>query len=439
LVIVGFTANSYEGWDLLRSIVQHGDGWDLLRNTNVDAVTRWFYHGMAVDGMQRLLLYQPHHLTGYVVSLSSLWLVASARQVHEVAVSLWAGVLLGLGVLFSTFSAVMLAPAVAVVFCVRLIQQRSIRSLPLCAILSGGPLLIGVFISQILGYTNRADGLLLTVGLNPVALHSWPWVLLLSFGPLLLIGVPSLARLSWIRQRGLAASTLIVIALTFYFLVDVPDMGGVWVGWRSGHMLQIAFAVTSAAALTALWRSAESRWAIVVTVAVAIALAVPTVAIDVYNAQDIANRGQTAGFPWTLVISPPERAALDWIRDHTPGDAVVQPEPYVRSAATWAYVPAFAERRMAAGLPISMIPLSHYERASDNVRWGIFRSREVEDAHAWATFLHVDYVLIGEPERREYSEQIERMRARPDLFKAVFSNEAILVLQVLDGEEAGSH
>jgi hypothetical protein len=31
------------------------------------------------------------------------------------------------------------------------------------------------------------------------------------------------------------------------------------------------------------------------------------------------------------------------------------------------------------------------------------------------------------------------MRARPDLFKAVFSNEAILVLQVLDGEEAGSH
>ncbi len=430
-VIVGFVANSYEGWDMLRSIVQRGDEWDRLRDTNIDAVTRWFYQGMAVDGLQRLLLYQPHHLTGYVASLTSLWLVASARDVTQVAVSLWAGILLGLAVLFSTFSAVMLAPAVGLVFLVRLVQQRAIRSLPLCAILSGGPLIVGVFVSQILGYTNRADGLLLTIGLNEVALRNWPWVLFLSFGPLLLIGVPSLARLSWVKRRGLAPSVLIVIALAFYFLVDVPDMGGVWVGWRSGHMLQIAFAVTGAAALTVLWRYARSRWAVAVVVVTAVALAVPTVAIDVYNAQDIENRNQGAGFPWTLVITPPERAAFDWLRDHTPRHAVVQPEPYVRGAATWAYVPAFAERRMAAGIPISMIPLRPYEQASDSVRWGIFRASTAEEAHAWSEFLNVDYVLVGEPERREYGDQVERMRGRGDLFETVFRNEAIMILRVV--------
>jgi hypothetical protein len=394
-------------------------------------VTRWFYQGMAVDGMQRLLLYQPHHLTGYVASLSSLWLVASARHVTDVAVSLWAGILLGLGVLFSTFSAVMLAPAVGLVFLVRLIQRRALGSLPLCAILSAGPLVVGVFISQILGYTNRADGLLLTVGLNEVALRNWPWVLFLSFGPLLLVGMPSLARMSWVTRRGVAPSVLIVVALAFYFLVDVPDMGGVWVGWRSGHMLQIAFAAAGAAALTALWRYAESQWAVAVVVATAVALAVPTVAIDVYNAQDIDNRNQGAGFPWTLVITPLERAAFDWIRDQTPLDAIVQAEPHVRGAATWAYVPAFAERRMAAGIPISMIPLRPYEQVSDSVRWGIFRAGTAEEAHTWSTFLHVDYVLVGEPERREYRDQVERMRARDDLFETVFRNEALTILRVV--------
>ena len=55
-------------------------------------------------------------------------------------------------------------------------------------------------------------------------------------------------------------------------------------------------------------------------------LAMPTVAIDVFNAQDITNR-DAATFPWTLVITPPQRAAFDWIRQHTPIDAVVQAEP----------------------------------------------------------------------------------------------------------------
>ena len=47
------------------------------------------------------------------------------------------------------------------------------------------------------------------------------------------------------------------------------------------------------------------------TMAVAILPAIPTVAIDVYNAQDITNRGQGPNFPWTLVITPPEREALE--------------------------------------------------------------------------------------------------------------------------------
>jgi uncharacterized membrane protein len=161
----------------------------------------------------------------------------------------------------------------------------------------------------------------------------------------------------------------------------------------------------------------------------AIVPAVPTVAIDVYNAQDIANPHQGPGFPWTLVLSPHERQALDWLRRSTAPDAIVQVEPFVRDAGTWAYVPAFAERRMAAGLPISMIPLRPYREAADKVR-NIFKNGSAADAYATATLMDVDYLLVGEPERRAYAAGVARIAERPDLFAPVFSNDAITVYRV---------
>jgi hypothetical protein len=427
----GFIANSYEGADMIRAIVSHHDAWETLRDTNIDAVTRWYYKGMAVDGLHRLLLYQPHHLTGYALALSSLWVVTLAKDVTEVSVSLWAGFLLGLALLFSTFGALIISVAVALAYTWRLLQQRTLRLLPQCAILTGGPLVVGVALTRVLGYTNPADGLLMTLGLNPVATHDWAWVMFLSFGPLLLVGVPALLRPHWVRGAGTAPAALALAAVGFYFLIDVPDMGGVWVGWRSGHMLQLAFALAAASALTALWVQVHSRAAVAVVLAVATLLAVPTVALDVFNAQDIENEHDGAGFPWTLVITPAEREAFDWIRAHTPEDAIVQAEPFVRDPATWAYVPAFAERRMAAGLPISMVPYRHYAMASDTVRVGVFRADSADAAHEWAEVMTIDYLLIGDRERHNYRTQIDSMLARDDLFEVAFRNEAILLLKVL--------
>ena len=67
-VAVGFLANSYEGLNRLWILYERGASFDAVTDYNIDAVTRWFYQGMPVDGLQRLLLYQPHHLTGYVMA-----------------------------------------------------------------------------------------------------------------------------------------------------------------------------------------------------------------------------------------------------------------------------------------------------------------------------------------------------------------------------------
>jgi hypothetical protein len=433
MVAVAFLANSYEGLDMIRSLVSRGEPLNALRSINIDAVTRWFYQGMPVDGLQRLLLYQPHHLTGYVFALAALWLIGLAHDVTDISVALWSGILLGLAFLFSTFTAIIVGIAVGLLYFVRLVQQRAFGALWQCAILGAAPVAIAIGLSAALGYTDPGEGFLIRFGVNPVALRRWPFALLLSFGPLLLVGSLGLLRVGWISREDASATALVATAIAFYFLADVPDMGGVWVGWRSGHLLLIAFAIIGAAALTAMWPRRVSLRAVAVIIAlVAIIPAVPTVAIDVFNAQDIANREQGPAFPWTLILTPPEREALHWIRTNTASHAIVQVEPFVRDAGTWAYVPAFGERRMAAGLPISMIPLRPYQMASDSVRQGIFRARTPADAHAAARSLAIDYLLVGPPERHAYAATVAVLPDRPDLFSPVFQNDAITVYQVIE-------
>lgn len=426
-VIIGFLANSYEAVNRLWILHERGVAFDVVRDYNIDAVTRWFYQGMPVDGLQRLLLYQPHHLTGYVTALAALWLVGFAEDVTETSVALWAGILLGLTFLFSTFTAILVGAAVAVLFAVRLIERRAFGALWQSAILGAGPAIVGAALTGVLGYTDPKAGLLIDVGVNPVALRRWPLMWLLSFGPLLFAGLAGLARLRWVRRDGAAPAALVLSATAFYFLTDVPDMAGVWVGWRSGHQLLIAFSIIGAAAATAAWRHHRVRLPLATAVALATLPAIPTVAIDVYNAQDIDNRNPGPNFPWTLIITPPEREALEWLKRATPPDATVQYEPQARGPGWWAFVTAFGERRMAAGLPIAMIPLRPYQDAMDAVLKGIFLASDAANAHATATFMGIDYILVGDVERRQYPGAIAAISARPDLFPQVFRNGAVTI------------
>jgi hypothetical protein len=429
-VVVGFCANSYEGLDRLIVLLQAGAPLETLKDYNIDAVTRWFYQGMPVDGLQRLLLYQPHHLTGYVMALSALWLVGFAEDVTEIGIAVSAGVLLGLAFLFSTFTAILVGAAVGVLYASRLWQRRAWRSVIPCAFLGAGSAAVGALLTSVLGYTDPKGGTLIDVGLNRVATRQWPFMLLLSFGPLLFAGVAALVRVRWVARDGAAATALILAALVFYFIIDVPDMEGVWVGWRSGHQLLIAFAIAGGAALTAAWRMARARLALLAALVLACVPALPTVAIDVFNAQDVWNRNQGPSFPWTLLITAPEREALDWVRQATRPDAVVQFEPIRRGNGHWAYIPAFAERRTAAGLPIAMIPFRKFEEASEVVRMGIFSAASARDAHAMARALRIDYVWVGDLERRTYRPAVDAIAAHPDLFAQVFKNDVVTIYEV---------
>ena len=100
--------SSFEGTQQLYQFWRWNVPLDALRDLNIDAMTRWKLDSLPVDGLQRLLLYQPHHATAWALGLSGLLVLMQSRDASRVRVSLLAGILLSASLLMSSFLAVMI-------------------------------------------------------------------------------------------------------------------------------------------------------------------------------------------------------------------------------------------------------------------------------------------------------------------------------------------
>jgi hypothetical protein len=420
--------HSFEGIEQLATLWSWGAPIGLVQYMNIDAVTRWVYKGMPVDGLQRLLLYQPQHQIGYVLGVSALLALVQARERLRIRLMALVGSALGVALLISTFSALMVTVMACVFLGIDVVRRRAWVAGVFCAVAATVPLLGAVALANALEYVEHG-GSLVTVTVNRLAIHRWPLMLFLSFG-----GVAMVAALgAWLAFRARVASRLAIVgimiatSMAFYFFVDVRDHQNVYVGWRAGHLLFIAGVPLVVVAFEQIWRL--SRWArvgaVVFVVFVAL-LAVPTTAIDLYNTQDVSNRGSAPGFRWTMILSPDELDALRWIRKATPVSSVVQVEPFLRDSETWAFIPAFAERRMAAGLPISMIPIGKYERASERVR-RLYGQTSAEMAYEMATHLGIDYLVIAPIEAAAYPHLAETLDASPFRWRLAYSNPTVRI------------
>jgi uncharacterized membrane protein len=101
----------------------------------------------------------------------------------------------------------------------------------------------------------------------------------------------------------------------------------------------------------------------------------------------------------------------------------------VRERDTWAYIPAFAERRMASGLPLSMIPLAKYEKANEEIR-RLYLSSTADEAHEAAVRHCIDYLVIGPPERNKYPQLEPLLDASRSRFVPAFRNGTLTVYYV---------
>lgn len=416
---LAIVASSAEGAYVLAEHVAAGIPLDAIREINVDAVTSWYFRALTVDGLQRTLMYNPHHAMSSGAGLVALTILAATGARPSAGVAIAAGLALGLALVISPFAGALLAAIFGVATIAGALVQRDEARVRLrSAALAGIPLAVA-FGWCVLNRAFEGAGGEVAFGLYPRALTAPVLGLALAVGPVL---VPAALGLIWFRDRWrrlLPALVGLVLSIAVMFLVHLRSVD-IWTGWRAGHILLVTAPPLAAVALIELSRASRA-----LAVALAIAWAVagaPTAVLDVVNAQDIGNRRDGPGFAWTVVVTPAEQQALEWLRLHAADDAVVQMEPTSRGRETWTLVPALAARRMAAGLPISLLDRPEYHARSARVR-DLYCATNAESAWAIARELGIDFLYLDRVERQAYPGAVAMFESRRDLFLRAFAND----------------
>ena len=411
-------ASSFEGLYALFDYARHGVPLRDVKNLNIDAISRWWFQGIPIDGLQRLLFYQPHHAVGYSIGLIGLLAIARRERPRDGVAFAIAGVCLGLSVAISSFAGGMLTVAAAIYEAVAVVRAFDLRRALIHAAAAAIPLAVATALTYALRYVDTS-GSVVALEVNRMALRDFWRVTLLSFGPVLLLALAAMPAV-WKERRGIGIfGALLASCVVFYFFINVRDHQDVYVGWRVGHFMFMAATVV----IGILFERLTTRgWAAVAVVGL---MGLPTTAIDVYNTQDITNHNPRGYF--TLRLTPDDRQVFDWIRHNTDPRDVVQVDPVPRDF-DWAYVPAFVERRMAAGIPISMIPLSKYLEASNNVR--LIYDEPPLLAYERAVRAEIDYIIVGPKERDVHPGVEERFDSVKDLMPQAFRNGTISIYQV---------
>lgn len=420
-------SSSFEGLYAWIDFVVRGVPLHELTNLNIDAITRWYIRGIPIDGLQRLLFYQPHHAVGYVAGLMGVLAVSRRTRTFDPVAMAVAGLLLGLSIAISSFAGVMFTAGAALFEAYSVVRQRDWRRGLAHAVASAIPLALASGLVLALQYVD-ATGSIVAFGVNRVATQSFWLVTALSFGPVLIVSIAAIAIIVQAERQDLGElGALAAACVVFYFFINVRDHQDVYVGWRVGHLLFMSATVLAGLVFDHLQSMPNRRKAVAVLIVVGLA-GLPTTVIDVYNTQDITNNRGAPGFTWTLRLTPDDRQAFHWIRLNTRPEEVIQVDPFTRDTETWAYLPAFAERRMAAGLPISMVPLKKYQEGSEQVR-AMFDEPALA-AYERAVRSGINYVLIGPPERHAHEGVEQRLDGLPDLMPLLFRNGTISIYGV---------
>ena len=217
-------------------------------------------------------------------------------------------------------------------------------------------------------------------------------------------------------------------ACSSFYLVRI-SRDAAYFGFRAGHLLQVALPGLAAVCFARLTEQSRALAAMGATLLIAVGL--PTTLIDDFNAQDIGNREMGPGFKWTIMLSPEEQEAYRWLRTQTPPKTLVVMDPVAHGRETWSQIPTFAQRRMAAGKPISLMAVPDYELRS-RLAHAIYADASPEAAARTARQLAFRILFVGpDEERSNPPEALAKFDRRPDLFRTVFSNSRTRIYEIV--------
>ncbi len=425
-VLCASAEGAYALWDLWA----RGRPLSQVTDLNIDAITSWFFQSLTIDSLPRCLWYTPQHAAACGLGLVGL-IVAGATEVRaRIPAALAAGVALGLSVIFSPFIGGVFALMYGLTALCTSVASHGWRPLALTGdILRAGtaalPTLAGLGWCLAAGTFEGAGGAV-TLGLSPRAAAAPVLLPLLAIGPVL---VPALVGLAVGARRWPLQAAVVGLCSGLFLLYFVTlTLEPIWVGWRAGQVIL----VTIPALIAALIAVVTDRFRLPAPAALVLVIAVvglPTTAIDWWNARDVSNDRNGPGFRWTVVVPPDTLAAVRWIREHTPADAIVQMSIEPRGRETWTLVPTLAERRMAAGKPISLLLIPEYQERSAQAD-AMFRTLDPAQASQLARALRVDYIYLDRVERESFGNAAAAKFLDARYFTTVFSEGSATVFAV---------
>ena len=428
-VTLVFLCASAEGAYAIWDLQTRGAPLSQLRDTNTDAITAWFFETQSIDSLPRSLWYTPQHAAACGLGLIGLIVAGAASVRNRVAAALVAGTALGLSLIFSPFLGGVFAVMYGATGIVTAARAHGRRFSSLAGDVARAGLAsipVGSALGWCLGAgTFEGAGGAIAFGLSPRAAAA-PIVLpLLSIGPVL---IPALAGVAVGFRRWPLQASIVGLVTGFFLLYFVTlTLEPIWVGWRAGQIILVTLPALLAAAFA--WVADRSRVAGTLLALLVTAAGLPTTLIDWSNAHDVTNDRMGPGFRWTVVVRPDSQAALSWIRDRTPPDAVVQMSIGPRGRETWTLVPTFAERRMAAGKPISLLATAEYDQRSAEAD-AMFRTTDPSEAWQLARGLRLDYVYLDHVERQAFGELAIAKFYDQRYFTPVFSADTAAVFAV---------
>ncbi len=421
VVLAASAEGAYALWDLW----SRGRPLAAVRDLNIDAITSWWFQTLTIDSLPRSLWYTPQHAMSCALSLVALLLPVRSGSEVRVEAALVAGISLGLAVIFSPFLGGVFSLIYGIASLWRAVNTRSIAAL-LRAAVAAVP--VGAALAWcVMAGTFEGAGGAVAFGLSRVAVNA-PFALVgLALGPVLAVALLAVILRPWREWPIATALIAVVCGLALLYFVTLT-LEPIWIGWRAGQIILVTIPALVAASFAHL-QDAGRRGVVIAIAVIVLAVGLPTTAIDAFNAQDIGNTREAAGFRWTVVVGPDTLAAARWIRGATPEDAVVQMSIGPRRRETWTLIPTFAERRMAAGRPISLMHSREYDDLSDQVD-AMYRTTDPAEAAQLARRLRIDFIFVDDVERSAFGEPaIAKFEGSP-YFSRVFSSGPAAVYSV---------
>jgi hypothetical protein len=423
--LLALVAASAEGVHAMWTLWQGSRPFEDLRHLNIDAITYWFLRGLTVDGLPRSLWYTPQHAAACALSLIALAVPAYAPPGRPV-IGLISGIALGCALIVSPAigGAFSLIYGLTAIWCA--LRSRSLWFGSLMTTATAAVPTAMALAWCLSSGTFEGAGGAVAFGPSRSAMAAPLMVPMLALGPLLVIAIPALI-LGWrLRIEGPLTAAIVGFSL-FYFVTLTTEP--IWIGWRSGQILLVTLPALAATTIAQSLKHRVSTLLVRIAVVVSMVIGLPTAVIDLHNAQDVENAAMGPGFRWTVVMSPDSQAAVTWIRENTPPDAVVQMSVAPRGRETWTLIPTFAERRMAAGQPISLLRMREYDRQSQ-LADGMFKTHDPEEASRIARSLDVDFVYVDQVERQAFGEAAAEKFRDTRFFNQAFSSGSAAVFEV---------